>query len=119
VRFATVKTANDVKLNGVTVEFEKHDSNLDSVTLTDAAGNVFKIAKTSYSDIGAFIPAPPKMVKKYFVTGEFKGVTKLADEGPFDGEYEATCRKNEIQKAADYAENLSIEIVEREVEVSD
>lgn len=68
------KSAADVKLEGLLVEFERHDGNLKAVLLTDASGRRVKIAVDSYYSMDVLIPSPPKKVTKFRLTGEVLGM---------------------------------------------
>lgn len=72
----TVKDVSQVKISGVELSWEKHDGNIQSVTITDMEGNTVTIKRPdSYSSgIVALIPKPPKMEEKFLLTGTYVGV---------------------------------------------
>jgi len=73
----SVKTAADIKLNGVGIEFEKNDSAIVGVKITGTDGNFIVIKATnSYSaSIAVMIKEPPKMEDKFLLSGTFAGVS--------------------------------------------
>ena len=115
MKYHSAKTAKEVVLEGITVEFETRDGSLHSVTLTDKQGNTCKIAKTDYSTMAALVPAPPEKVKKFQVSGTLKGVSTVCET--FDSDFEATTRKSEIERAFGYDEGVKLEVSPVEVEL--
>lgn len=95
MKWETVKSAKDVVLEGLSFEIDKTDSSLNSVTISDAAGNQFRVRMSSYS-MYLEVPAKPKMVEKFAVKGSVLG---LDVNEQFDNEYEAGKRKEELDGA--------------------
>lgn len=111
MKLVTVKTKEDIKLNGITVELEIVDNQTKSATLTDADGNMVQFALESYS-FKAYIPAPPVRVKKWVLQGEVLG---LAVNEQFDAEHEAMHRRNQLCSGMYNEPELTITEVELEV----
>jgi hypothetical protein len=88
----SIKSVNDISLQGITAEMEQENGQLRRLVLRDAVGGMFILA----GDYGfrALIKAPPKMVKKWVLTGEFRG---LPVNQQFEHEHDANARLNEIQ----------------------
>jgi hypothetical protein len=106
-----VKKAADVCLDGITVSAEKNSDRIVRLELTDASGHVLHIEPSNvYETVRAKVVAPPKMVKRFRLAGDFLGVT-LAEQ--FDNERAAKARKDELEavsQAGDIA--LKIEPIE-------
>ena len=109
-----IKKVSEIKLEGVTIDAEYHETNLHSVTITDSKGSLVKISKTDYSEIGMFVTAPPTKVKKWAVTGKLMGIAEINET--FDDQFTAGNRKSEIEKQLDYSDKAGIEVKEIEVE---
>jgi len=114
MKFKSVKKVQDLKLEGVTFEMELLDKQLQSVTLTDGAGNVVKLSKQGYGDFAAFVPQPPEMVKKF----ELRYTLALIGDKTelFDEKYEAEARGREL--AGMYPE-IRDNMTTKEVEVAE
>jgi hypothetical protein len=70
MKWTRTKKLKDLQLEGVKVEIETVEDNLAEVKITDAKGKVIRLQRpNSYDTINAYIVAPPKMVKKWIVTG--------------------------------------------------
>lgn len=102
----TAKTPAEIKLAGVTIEFERADSQLRAVIIRDTAGGMLRIAKSGSYDMEALIPAPPRLVARYRVRGEVAGVP--IDE-TFAHDYQATARIIELGLAKTEPEKLLVE----------
>lgn len=102
----TVKTVAEMKLEGISIEAEWRDKSLASVTFTDSKGNVLRIAKKDYSEMGAFVPAPPEKKTVHVVTGKVRVVgTEIREQ--FDEPYEANSRRSELEQA-DVLDNIAV-----------
>ena len=116
MNFDVVKTTKEITLEGITVELEKRNTELYSVSFTDSKGNVVKVSKGGYSEIQVLVPATPKKETKYAVTGKVLGVAEYKEV--LDTEYEASNRLNEIVKTAGYpSNNAGLEVKPVEVEI--
>jgi hypothetical protein len=93
MNFQTAKKPSDVNLEGIAIEFDVRDGCLVAVDLTDGKGGHFRIAKTDYSSIGAFVPAKPKLVEKWALRGTFFG---LKVDELFADEWSAKQRADEL-----------------------
>lgn len=96
----TAKRLQDVKLDGIKVDWEKRDSNVIAITLTDAAGNMVRIARASfYSDaLAMFVPEPPKFEDRWILSGTFAGCHVRRT---FDAQQAAEETKREFPRDAD------------------
>ncbi len=109
----SVKTTADMKLDGISIDAEWRDKSLFAVTLTDSKGNVLRIAKKDYSEMGAFIPAPPQKKTVHVVSGKVRAVgTDVREE--FEQPYEANSRRSELEQA-DVLENIAVTVEEVEI----
>jgi hypothetical protein len=110
MRFEKVKKDAQLVLKGISFETAWHDGSLQSVTMRDDAGNVLKLAVESYS-FYALVPAAPKMVKRYKVSGTLAG---LPVEQFFEYDHETQRAKDnyESRVRVDGDADLSISIVE-------
>lgn len=107
-----VKKANDIVLGGIAVEFEKHNTSLVAVTLRDSDGRLVKIAKGEYGEMVALVPAPPKKIKKFRLSGKFEGLVDVCED--FDSEAAAKDRLREFERVGSGEPGLKIEAVEVE-----
>lgn len=73
MRFKSVKSAKDVALAGIAIAIEQVDSSIQSVTFTDVDGRLVRLSLRSYS-LQVEIPEPPKMVKRWHVSGTVLGL---------------------------------------------
>lgn len=109
----TIRTTAEMKLDGIAIDAEWRDKSLTAVTFTDSKGNVLRIAKKDYSEMGAFVPAPPEKKTVHVVTGKVRVVgTEIREE--FEQPYEATSRKSELEQA-DVLDNLAVSIEDVEI----
>lgn len=72
--------AKGVKLDGISMEWEWRDGSLYQLTLTDAKGQVLRVAMNSYS-MQALIVAPVEKKTVFAVKGTIGGRTGTAPEG--------------------------------------
>jgi hypothetical protein len=99
MNFKTVKKseARGVRLDGITVEWEWRDSELDAVTITDGRGQVLKVAKNAYS-MHALTLAPVEKKTVHVVKGTVRAVnTPVREE--FEGAWSAQQRARELSSA--------------------
>lgn len=88
--------ARGVKLQGVNIEMEWHDSGLYAVTLTDANGRVLKMS--SAYGMTALTPAPPEKKTMHVVKGTVRTInTPIREE--FENDFEAQQRARELSMA--------------------
>jgi hypothetical protein len=108
MELVTIKDTNNLILKGVNISFEKQDGNVTGVRIEGADGDFVLIRKTStYNDnLSVLKKAPPKMVTKYLLSGDFHGV-KIHQL--YDDEWDA---KSALANFA--ASDLSIKEVEVE-----
>ena len=115
MKLSSIKSAKEVTLNGITVELEQRDGSLHAVTLTDTSGNFFRVAKSDYSTMSAYVLSKPEKVKKYQLAGTLKGVAAVSEQ--FENDFEANARKSEIERQFNYDEGVKIEVTPVDVEV--
>lgn len=63
MKFKSVKKASEIKLDGVKIELDTVDGSIKGLTITDAKGNLLRVAERSYS-LYVEVPAPPETEKK-------------------------------------------------------
>lgn len=115
MRFVGAKQA-DITLAGVNVDIENRDGSIHAVTFTDSTGKILKLSKHNYSDLMAFVIAPPKTAKKFELKMSLKGYATI--EETFEFESEASERQHEVEKAFGYP-SFESTIVPVEVEVAE
>lgn len=96
MKFKAVKSADEIKLDGVTIELDKTGDTINGLTITDAKGRLLRIAKRNWSDIALEVPAPPETIKMHIVSGDLLG---LPVREQFAESYEATNRASAIRAA--------------------
>lgn len=114
MKLTEAKKAGDVKLEGITTEIVKKDSNVVRVILRDQKGNFVEIAKDGYSDLDVLVPAPKETKTVYHLTGTVVG---LPVSTKHDYEHEAEEAKRKIVSEVPAAsETLKVEPIQVEVE---
>lgn len=105
-------------IGNVQFECESNQHGLRTVTFYVDGKPLLMIGKTDYSSMNAHVPAPPKIVDRYVLSGKFLGLTDVSEE--FEDEFAAEQRKNEFLKLANYPEDekLGISINKQKVEVA-
>ena len=95
MKWVSIKSASDVKLEGIKVDIEQVNNSLSAVIFTDAKGHTCKIVLQSYSMLFV-MPEPPKLEDRWLVAGKYDGdeMRKL-----FDDEYTAREFKNKMDVA--------------------
>lgn len=111
MNYTAAKTPTDIKLEGITVSFDRTDNSLRGVYLRDAKGNHCRFIIDSYN-FKAEVPAPPKKEKRYIVRAELPVIGKV--EKAFEEKYEADDAKCDLEKVADGEVTVSSEEVEVE-----
>lgn len=92
-----VKATSEIKLDGITVEAEWRDKTLSAILLTDAKGNILRLAVENYT-VGVFVAAPPEKKTVHVVSGKVRVLgTDVREE--FDEPYEANSRKSELEQS--------------------
>ena len=117
MNFETVKKTSDVRLEGVSVDFEIHDKGIRSIVIADRAGNLVKIMRgESYNEtLRVLVPEQPKPVKVHVLAGKLLGITPFREE--FEQQYEADSRLSAIKSETGIydAEKLGLAITEETV----
>lgn len=106
MRYRTVKSANEIGLNDVRVEFEFHDKNLRSVRITDKNGKFFIVqAGESYSNsVKVLVEEPFDQVDRWKVEGSVVGIPVSEY---FEYEHEADDRVREIARATEDSNSVT------------
>jgi len=78
---------------GYSLEWQKENESIRSLDLCKDGHPILRTAQDSYT-FRVMVPAKPKMVTHYFVTGEIAGV-KVEEE--FDNMYDAQSRQDTLQ----------------------
>lgn len=112
MHLSPIKTASELKLNGVAVEFNTEGDSVKEIILS-AHGQRFIVKPSeSYSSaIKIFRADKFKMEKRHVLAGEFCGLT--VNEA-FDLKYDADTRKSELGQKGDTS---GLTITEKEVPV--
>jgi hypothetical protein len=106
--FRSLKKGEQLQLDGIQIDVERHDGSLASVVFTDAKGYVVKVAMASYS-MGVFVPAEPEKERKTVLTGNIVGVPVRET---FDDSFTACERKRELECAG-----ASVTVADEDVEI--
>lgn len=105
-------TADQIKLTGIKVAFDRVGTQLKAVYFRDSDGNVCRVALDSYN-LTVNIPAGPKMGKRYILRGELPVVGKI--EKQFDHQYEADAERRELE--GKFRDELDLTVTHEEVEI--
>jgi hypothetical protein len=108
----TVKSAGDMKLDGVAVDAEFRDKTLSAVTLTDTKGQAVRFVLENYA-VKAMVPAPAEKKAVHVVTGAVPVLgTPVREE--CEDKFSADMRKHELESAG-VIENAAIAVEEIEI----
>lgn len=110
MKFTDAKTDRDVALAGITADIEWHDKTAKAITLTDAFGNVVRIAKAEYGGLDILVPAPPVMVDVWRIAGRIPGIVEDVLEY-HEQEHEARRRVRDLDGALRVEHELKVEKV--------
>ena len=112
MNLTSVKTASDLKLDGITFDCEFRDKVITAVTLTDKSGNIARFTLDNYN-FRALVPAQPEKKKVHVVTGTVRVVgTPIREE--FDESYEANGRKSELDQSG-VCDDAAVKVEELEI----
>lgn len=107
-----VNNASEIELDGINVFVERNEGKaITSITFMDKLGHSVRI-DPDYNSMKVRVPAPPRLVTKYHLSGE---VNKLTVSEFFDYVHEAEARKDELLRGfgnSDESESLVINKVE-------
>jgi hypothetical protein len=103
MKFIEAKSEKDFALPGVEIEFDKIVNQLHRVSFRVNGKLIGVIEKHNWNDIHVVIPEPPKMVKKYRVTGK---------TGSFDVSKDFDDKKDAEREAEGLNEGYTITEVE-------
>ncbi len=107
-----IKSATELKLNGVAVEFNTEGDSVKEIVLSSHGQRFVLKPGESYSQaIKIFRADKFKMEKRHVLGGEFVGLT--VDEA-FESKFDAEQRKNELARKGDAS---GLTITEKEVPV--
>ncbi len=112
MNYVNAKNAAEIKLDGISVAFDKVDRGLQAVYLRDASGNRLRIAINS-SSLQVQVPAPPEMEKRYVLRGEVPALGKV--EKVFVEKHEAEGARDELTSAMRGDKEFTITCEEVEV----
>lgn len=85
---------SDLKLDGIDIQLEMHNSSVGQLVFTDKSGKTIKIVGTY--GVSVLIPAPPKMTEKWELSGKFDDLVDVKET--FDTEYDANDRLREFER---------------------
>ena len=96
----TAKSIDQVKIEGVKLEWERHDGSVRLLRITDAKGGTVTIkAGPSYTEsVIVLVPEPPKMEDRWVLLGEVAGIPIRK---AFKHEHEARSAYEEFPAGAD------------------
>lgn len=114
----TIKSATQIKLQGVAAEVRFVNGNVRQVTLTDAGGFVLTIEEGKYGGLDVSVPAPPKTVKKFKLLGR---IENLPVDELFPDKQRAESRRSHLESVdpSSTLEVLEVEVLEVEVPETD
>lgn len=104
-----IKKDSDIVLDGVQIETERHDGQLQGLTLTDKKGALVIVRQGPYTGLQVFVPGPPPMVTRYRIQGEIK---KVKFSELFESEFDASMRRNELDMTAEECPIEKVEVPE-------
>jgi len=107
MKWETIKSAEQIKLSGVTVGLDYCDRSLKNVVIRDKDGNALRVGMESYS-MTASVPAAPETKKVWRLHGEYRG---LKVNETFEYEHEAQQRHRDLESTS------GLEITNDEIEV--
>src|SRR5215203_4277642 len=110
MNFISAKKSSDIKLpGGLVADVEQVDGCTRGVSIRTPEGAVLLVARGDWS-ISVTVPAPPKMIKKFRLTGELRGVKY---EEMFDDKYAAETRGRALSDDGELAGEIAeIEVAE-------
>lgn len=121
MRMITLKKQSEVKLEGVKVEYQTHDSKLEAVIITDAKGQSIRIIKSdSYSsELKVMMQQDYDIETHVFVEGEMFGnkISKSFGKKEYEAERKASDYAYKINSKLDFGEEEAVKVVEKEVKV--
>ena len=95
-RLANVKKAEEVVLDGISVELTLRDpGSVQALVLRDGSGHELVITQEGYS-LAVQVPAPPKQVDAFLLSGTVPGIRQV--EEYFQYEHEAQARQRELDE---------------------
>lgn len=112
--FVSIKSASEIKLEGVTVTLDKVNDCLKGVYIADGSGGMCRIVLDSYS-LSAQIPAPPKKEKRYVLRGTIDGIGRI--DRQFEQQWDADQAKRDIEGKLRGDSDLTV--TQEEVEIAD
>ncbi len=111
MKYITTKKPQEIKLEGINIEVEKVNEDISSLKLTDSKGNILKLNRENYyGSIQVYIKAPPKLEKRWFVTG------KIGEAEILPKEFDSSSRALDFLNQQD---NHSLIIEEKDIEIQD
>jgi hypothetical protein len=87
------KTKKDLVLEGISIDVDRSDASVRSVTFTDSTGHVVRVRYSDYS-MAVEIPALPTTKEKFAVVGSIAGVPV---NETFEDSYAANSRKRDLE----------------------
>lgn len=120
MKFTTVKTADEILLNGIVADLKVIDGTVKGVTLTDNEGHKLVVEEHGFS-ISIQVPTPPKTIKGLRLFGTVFG---LPVEEKFTSKQTslASDRKRAFEEKAGDVANLKLEeceLTEEEAETAE
>ena len=113
MNYVTVKNADAIKLDGVTITFDKADDTLKAVYFRDTKGNHCRVTYENYTCLRAQVPAPPKMETRHVLRGVLPVVGEFSKQ--FEERHEADKAKRELENS--HREDVELTITSEEVVV--
>lgn len=107
MKLKVVKKDEKLDFHGVEIEREYRDQNLYAVKVKFVDGTFFTVARHGWSDLEIMVKEPPKMVKKYVVTG-------IEGGKPFTAKFLTWESAHAISSASHVADGAITEIEEPE-----
>lgn len=109
----SIKSSAELKLDGIGIECEFRDKQLSAVTFTDKSGTVVRVALNGYSQMQAYVPAPPEMKTVHVVSAKVRVIgTPIREE--FEDTYAANSRRSELEQA-DVCDEIAVKTEDVEI----
>lgn len=121
MRMITLKKQSEVKLEGVSVEYQIHDNKLEAVVISDNKGQSIRIIKADQYgvELKVMMQQDYDIETHIFVEGELFGnpISKSFGKKEYDSERKAADYAHKINSKLDFGEEETVKVVEKEVKV--
>lgn len=114
MKWETLKGSLSAQFPTLAIHLEHHNGNLKAIEISAPGGGAVKIVE-EYGSLKLMVPAKPKMVDRWALTGLLLGVTPFHEL--FESEFDASQRKGGLSKAANFCEDDTLGLTIEKVSV--